>query len=285
MTQRSPYGFTLVELLIATIIIGILAAGVSGLLTASLNAHHRGTETSELYREGMAIMDQIVEGSRKTAIFHIPNAHQPVRTLVAFADAINDDGDFYFGDTLFPRSDEDFSAKMDGDSSPGIQNIDDDGDGFVDDGGSGDDDEDGSSNEDPLDGVDNDGDGNIDEDLGADIDGNGEPGIAGIDDDADASVDEGNKDDDDEDGTKDEDPVDMVVYEWDSARNALTFTSISAGATVDHSERVTAFSAEYEAPERIRIQFTLTGDQGDSVSFDETVFPRNRYQRTGKRVR
>ncbi len=242
-------------------------------------------ETSELYREGTAIMDQIVEGSRKTPLFQIPNAHQPVRTLVAFSDPINEDNDFYFGDTLFPRLDEDSSGKVDGDTFAGVSNIDDDGDGAVDEGADVDNDEDGLSNEDPLNGLDDDGDGNIDEDTGGDFNDDNDSGISGMDDDNNGAVDENNVDDDDEDGLIDEDPVNMVVYAWDSGRNALTLTSVTTGLTVDLSTRVTAFSAEYEAPERIRIQFTLTGDQGNTVDFDETVFPRNRYQRTGKRVR
>ena len=46
----------------------------------------------------------------------------------------------------------------------------------------------------------------------ADTNGDGEPGFKGVDDDGDGQVDNGNRDDDDEDGIKDEDWLDTVVF-------------------------------------------------------------------------
>ena len=53
--------------------------------------------------------------------------------------------------------------------------------------------------------IDNDNDGRYDEDLGGDMTADGKPGVAGVNDDDDWMTDEGFRDDDDEDGPKDED--------------------------------------------------------------------------------
>ncbi len=66
-------------------------------------------------------------------------------------------------------------------------------------------------------GIDTDGDGLVDEDTGADITGDNKPGIVGIDDDGDGFIDEGNKDDDDEDGVEDEDPIDGIDNDGDGS--------------------------------------------------------------------
>ena len=57
------------------------------------------------------------------------------------------------------------------------------------------------------------------------------------------------------------------------------------GETVDLSTRVTLFRVTWEAPERILVELTLTGDDGESVAFSEYVHPRNTLQKVGKRVR
>ena len=55
------------------------------------------------------------------------------------------------------------------------------------------------------------------------------------------------------------------------------------------STRVDDFRATYEGPPanpvRVMVELTLTNDKGESVTFSEYAFPRNTYQRTGKRVR
>lgn len=204
---------------------------------------------------------------------------------MAFSGTYNDDNDYYFGDPLFPRIDEDPGADMNLDHSPGIGLVDDDGDGTIDDGGAGDDDEDGLNDEDALDGLDNDSDGNIDEDFTNDITGDGKAGIAGMDDDGDDSVDEGNFKDDDEDGSFGEDPLNELLYLFDSGSSTLRESFPETGEMTDLSTHVTLFRTTYEAPERILIELTLTGDDGEIVEFVEYVCPRNTYQKTGRRVR
>jgi hypothetical protein len=66
-------------------------------------------------------------------------------------------------------------------------------------------------------GIDTDGDGRIDEDSWKDLTGDELAGVAGIDDDGDGEIDEGNKEDDDEDGDNNEDPVNGVDDDGDGS--------------------------------------------------------------------
>ncbi len=50
-----------------------------------------------------------------------------------------------------------------------------------------------------------------------------------MDDDGDGAVDEGNENDDDEDGQQDEDPLNEVVYLYDSGTSTLTESVPSTG--------------------------------------------------------
>jgi hypothetical protein len=238
-------------------------------------------------------MERMTSGVRRCTFLLIPNAHAPVRDILAFSGTVNDDNDYYFGDPLFPRIDEDPGEDMNADGERGIKNYDDDGDGLVDeaDQDKNDDDEDGVKNEDPLDGIDNDGDGNIDEDFFKDSNNDGKPGIVGMDDNANGTIDDGDgNEDDDEDGTKNEDPLNEVIYEFESATNTLTESVPSTGESVVLSNHVIQFQVTYEAPDanhgpRVQVALTLTGDDGESVQFVEYVYPRNILQKTGKRVR
>jgi hypothetical protein len=123
------------------------------------------------------------------------------------ADADND------GDGLV---DEDMPGDKYNTGVPGISGIDDDGDGFVDESDgilpANDDDENNNDADDWIDGLDNDDDGSVDEDLHQDMNKDNEPGLAGVDDDGDGSTDEGHVADDDEDGDKNEDWFDPVVF-------------------------------------------------------------------------
>lgn len=284
-------GLTLLELLVAITIIGLITTAAAALLSTSLQAHLYASNKSTLYRDGLIAMERMTSGVKKSTFLLIPNNHAPSRDILAFSGTVNDDNDFYFGDSLFPRIDEDLDRDMNRDGDPGISGIDDDGDGSPDETGNAwDDDEDGLTNEDPLDGVDNDGDGNIDEDVGWDANGDAKNGIAGMDDDGDGSVDEGANDrDDDEDGLTQEDSLNPIVYFLDSGTNTLKETS-PTGTTADLAKNVTAFTVTYEPPDatrdpRISISLTLTGDDGESVTFFEYVYPRNVVQKSGKRVR
>ena len=125
----------------------------------------------------------------------------------------------------------------------------------------------------------------IDEDVSANMNDDNVSGIAGIDDDGDGSVDEGSNSDDDEDGLIDEDPLNPLIYSFDSSTNTLLERFPHTGKSVDLSTHVTLFRTTYEVPERILIELTLTGDDGEVVAFSEYVYPRNILQKTGKRVR
>lgn len=115
------------------------------------------------------------------------------------------------------RVDEDLDGDATNDGQPGIIGIDDDGDGSVDESSvaspANDDDEDDLADEDTLNGIDDDGDGSVDEDFTKDMNSDNEPGVINVDDDLDGLVDEGNqKGDDDEDGSREEDWIDAVVF-------------------------------------------------------------------------
>ena len=285
MNKINEKGLTLVELLVATTILGLIAVAVTAFLSSAIQAQTSGNKKSALYREGLMAMNRMTEAVRRCTYLSIPNAQTPTRNMLAVSGFYNDDNDFYFDDPLFPRIDEDTWYDMNSDGDDGIDGVDDDGDGSVDEGFWGtDDDEAGGWDEDKLDGIDNDGDGNIDEDSGADMSGDSNPGIEGIDDDGDGQTDEGHNEDDDEDGQRNEDPLNARVFSIPSG-TILREKHHHSGVERELSDKVTFFQAEYEAPERILITLTLTGDEGESITFTEYVYPRNTFQKTGKRVR
>ncbi len=288
MTRLDTRGFTLIELLLASGILALIGAAAVGLITTGLNAHSQGSTRFELYQEGTMAMQRITDGVRRCTFLQIPNAHAPVRNILAFSGFDNTDDDYYFDDPLFPRIDEDPRSDMNWDGKNGIAGFDDDGDGTTDEvthAYPANDDEDTESNEDPLDGVDNDGDGNIDEDVQHDANADGFPGIAGMDDNGDGQVDNGfDTTDDDEDGQRDEDLLGETVY-WIPSGTTLREDHQYSGENRTLSEYATAFQVTYESPERILIELTLTGKDGESVTLSEYVCPRNRLQKLGKRVR
>jgi len=299
MRKSGENGLTLMELLITVTILLIIAAVATPLLSGSLDAHRSGIARSRLYREGLMLMERMTRNVRNTTYLQIPNNHLATRNLLAVSNLINEDNDFYFNDSLFPRVDENFGDYIS--SRRGIMGLDDNGDTLIDNCGDDDDDEDGSSNEEILDGLDNDSDGNIDEDLSTDFTKDGKTGILGMDDDGDGTVDEQKNPnplgDEDEDDSKGEDRVTFFLYTHDSATKTLReivpgFYDGMYGPTsnVILSTRVTAFSTTYYPSNaanypRISIALTLTGDDGDSVQFFEYVYPRNILQKTGKKVK
>ena len=271
--------FTLVEVVMAVAIMAIIATGVTALVSSYLDTHAYATAKSGLYREGVMAMEHMTDSVRRCTYLLIPNNHTQVRDILAVSGFVNEDDDYYFGDPLFPRIDEDPKKQMTDDGKGGIAGFDDDGDAMTDEGDDKDDDEDGAVDEDPLDGTDNDGDGNIDEDTGDDAN------RVGMDDDGDGSVDEGDDKDDDEDGVVNEDALNPLIYSFDAGTQNLQAEIPSTGLSKVLSGHVTSFQVTYETPERILITLTLTGDDGESVTFNEYVYPRNTFQRTGKRVR
>lgn len=237
-------GYTLIELLAAIIIAGILIAGLGGVIGQALDTYDVVREKNDLTREARYAMEQMVRAVSQTRRLLLPLADKTTTTLVenireqtipvstppagstyatavlavtlpatsdldgnGVADADND------GDG---RLDEDLPADVANDGKPGIRGIDDDGNGITDFflSPAADDDESGdfAQNEDPINANDDDGDGIIDEDPGADNNGDGCPGICAVDDDADGGLDEGAAADDDEDGGSDEDWYDPVVF-------------------------------------------------------------------------
>ncbi len=284
-------GFSLVEVVISVAIMGILSVGAVGLVQTCLQAQAIERESASLHEEGFLAMERMAAGVKTCTWLLIPNAHLPDRDLLAFSGTVNDDDDYYFGDPLFPRIDEDLGRDMNGDDQSGIAGYDDDGNGWVDDGtDKEDDDEDGQKNEEVLNGEDDDGDGNIDEDLDYDMSRDDKPGFQGMDDDGNGKVDDGDgKEDDDEDGQKNEDPLNETIYEYDDGLGTLT-EILPDGTSGLLSSRVTGFRVTYEGPAwyrypRIAISLTLTGDDGESVTFAEYVYPENTVQPCGKRVR
>jgi prepilin-type N-terminal cleavage/methylation domain-containing protein len=279
MRNLNKKGFTLLELLVASGIFALIAAGTTALLTSSLNAQGEGNDRYQIYREGLLIMERMTNQVAQCTFLLIPNAHKPTRDILAISGFTNEDGDNYFDDPLFPRIDEDPKKQMTDDNTAGIAGVDDDGDGVTDEGDRNDDDEDGSVDEDPFDGVDNDGDGNIDEDTGDDAN------IPGMDDDGDGSIDEGDIKDDDEDGTINEDQAGPTIYSMQSGTSTLQVSEPSKGVTTVLSTRVSHFELKYEKPNLILIELSLKDNEGEEVAFSEYVFVRNAYQRVGKRVR
>lgn len=285
MKRGDEKGLTLIEMLIALAIMGMIAGAGSALLSSTIHAHQQGDARSSIYQEGLLAMERMTQRVRLCTYLLIPNAHDPTRDLLAVSGFTNDDNDYYFGDPLFPRIDEDPNEDMTDDGGSGVENADDDGDGSTDQGNFKDDDEDETNNEDPLDGADNDGDGLIDEDFADDAHSDGEPGIAGMDDDGDGTADEGSNSDDDEDGSTNEDPLNALLYLYDSMAKTLTESSPSAGQNVVLSNHVTNFQVTSGVTNCVLITLQLTADDGKSVTFSEYVYPRNLLQKTGKRVR
>jgi type II secretory pathway pseudopilin PulG len=231
---------TLVEVLGALAIAGILLAALNGVVSGALRAQTAVSQQNDLARQAHFAMERMtwaLRGTRRLLLpfpddpgtswrEHVreqtvpaspPEAGSSMATAVlavtlptdvdqdgnGIPDADND------GDG---RVDEDLPTDTNGDGAAGIYQIDDDGDGTIDVGAVPDDDESSASGEDPINGLDDDGDGSVDEDPTGDINGDGQPGIALVDDDGDGSIDESSLNDDDEDGTASEDWFDPVVF-------------------------------------------------------------------------
>ena len=182
------------------------------------------------------------------------------------------------------RIDEDQGDDMNNDGNPGIVGIDDDGDGVVDESTAQNDDEEGSWEEDIPNGVDEDGDGSEGEDGAADMNQDLKAGLSGIDDDGDGSVDEGHQNDDDEDGVRDEDWFDPVVFYLDGTDlverlPAQTDVNIDGQVTgADFTESIIATNVGRFRVERIPqggkravlvdITLELSNSNGDPLSLN-----------------
>ncbi len=99
--RRTLYGLTLVELLMAITIVGILALGITGLLSTCLQAERFGNAKSNLMLEGNLVMEQIV---KKIQMSYNASVSSNTLTLITF-DPYTDnvDAHYYLNDRLFPR--------------------------------------------------------------------------------------------------------------------------------------------------------------------------------------
>jgi hypothetical protein len=136
--------------------------------------------------------------------------------------------------------------------------------------------------------MDNDGDGSIDEDVRPDMNADNKAGLSGVDDDGDGAIDEENQLDDDEDGLKDEDWYDSVVFylsanrlmermpvPWDTNGDS----EVSGADFIESviAENVTRFRVERMAvdasgPQLVDITLELTHPQnGEFISLHTMV--------------
>ncbi|MBT8102971.1 MAG: prepilin-type N-terminal cleavage/methylation domain-containing protein [Gammaproteobacteria bacterium] len=238
----SERGFTLIELLFSLAIAALLASALTGLVNTALETNSDTGTRNDALRDSRFAMQRMVTAVLGTERLLLPLADNPntdwhenlreqtsppslpegsstaaTAVLAVTLDPTLDVDRDGFMDADNDRDglvDEDLASNSTSDDSAGIKDIDDDGDGVVDESPATgrDDDEDGLADEDWIDGIDNDGDGAVDEDFPADINFDNQPGIAGFDDDGDGTIDEGDVEDDDEDGTKNEDWLDPVVF-------------------------------------------------------------------------
>jgi prepilin-type N-terminal cleavage/methylation domain-containing protein len=89
-SRRTPTGFTLLEVLLAVSILGILVTAVYGTWSAGLNSWQRGSEATEAFQRERIVMDALMELTQ-SAIFFAPSA-----SLYAFVATRNP----YLGDTI-----------------------------------------------------------------------------------------------------------------------------------------------------------------------------------------
>ena len=312
-TAKAARGFTLLELLIAMALAGFVLAAMSSVVNNALRTDEVVAERNRLLRDARFAMDRMVRAVSQTRLMLLPMPDKPdtdwrenVReetipasppegssTLATAVLAVSLSASVDLDADGFPdadndrdgRLDEDYPGDVANDSNAGLHLIDDGGDGLVDEGTGDDDDEQlSAADEDPIDGVDNDVDGIVDEDPGADMNGDGAPGVAGVDDDGDGQIDEGAAGDDDEDGSVDEDWLDAVVFYLQGAtlveRHPVPWDEEGGGGITGRdflvseiADNVTRFSVErvatqLGAPQLVGIVLELTGPGGDVVSLE-----------------
>jgi prepilin-type N-terminal cleavage/methylation domain-containing protein len=300
-------GLSLIELLIAVTIAGFLIAGMQGLVGIALDAESSTRARNDSLQQGRFAMQLMVKSVRMTRRLMIPLSENPNtvysesdrdvlavtldptldRNKDGWADAnndkdyldINNNGSRDSGEP--ERIDEDLGNDITNDTESGIIGIDDDGDGRIDEDNASDDDEDGAVDEDKQDSVDNDADGSIDEDTAKDMNKDNAPGIAGVDDDYDGTVDEGNSDDDDEDGLRDEDWLDPVVYFLNGTTLIQRVPNINPVDGSDYQENPVADNVSSFQVKRfpqgggravlVEIILEITSSDGELVVFNTSV--------------
>ena len=286
------HGLSLVELLLAVVIGGILLAGIDGLLGSALLTEWQIRSRNDTLQQARFAIQQMlraVSGSQRLLIPLVENPatawSESVRDVLAvtldptldrdkdgWADA-NNDKDYLDNNQNGSRDageperiDEDPSSDTNNDGGSGVVGIDDNDDGSVDNGrNSNDDDEDGVMEEDPVNGMDDDGDGAVDEAPLADAENDNAPGLPGVDDDLDGSTDEGLDGDNDEDGSLNEDWLDTVVFFLDGTTLMERIPSIDPADGTDYGEY-----ALTEDVSQLRIE-RLVGGDGVTVLVDITL--------------
>lgn len=311
-------GFTLIELLVALVLAGLLLGATSGIVRQALGTGEVTDERNQLLRDARFAMHRMTRAVGETGYLFLPQPDKPdtdwrenVReetvpasppegssTKATAVLAVSLSSDVDLDADGFPdadndrdgRLDEDYPADVAYDFDPGIHLIDDGGDGSVDEGFLADADDDeglNASNEDPINGVDDDGDGVVDEDPGADMNGDGAPGVVGVDDDGDGQTDEGSSADDDEDGADDEDWLDAVVFylqgdslierhpvPWDETADGFVSgrdfieSTIAEGVTRFRVERPIAGVSGWQL---VDLTLELAGPAGQTVTLDARV--------------
>lgn len=309
--------FTLIELLIAIVLASLLLAATSGIVNNALGTDAIVDERNTLMRDARFAMQRMARAVAETRYLMLPMPDKPdtdwrenvreetvpasppegssIKATAVLAVTLSETSDLD-GDG-FPDADNDRDGRIDEDVpsdknfdyGDGIYLIDDGGDGFVDESFSDADDDErfNSSDEDPINGLDDDADGVIDEDPGADMNGDGAPGVVGVDDDNDGQIDEGSSSDDDEDGASDEDWLDAVVFylqgdllverhpvPWDETGNGFVSGRDFVESVI--AESVTAFRVERlvaSSPDAQLVDLTLelTGPNGEVVSLNARV--------------
>ncbi|MGA1870132.1 MAG: type II secretion system protein J [bacterium] len=144
--RAHPRGLTLLELLIAMSIIAVIGVISSQVLSIAFQSWEGGSRQNKIMHEACWALDHIVSRARFSNHLVIPTAANPNQTILSFSAMVNSDPS---RDGLI---DEDPNGDINNDGWPGIEGMDDDGDGAIDEGGEdakNDDDEDGISDEDP----------------------------------------------------------------------------------------------------------------------------------------
>ncbi len=284
-------GFTLLELLLALAIAGVLIAALSDVISTALEAQQATSLQNSTLQQARFAMQRLTRAVSKTQRLLIPLGENPataysesVRDVLAvsldptldrnkdgWADA-NNDKDFLdvnkngTRDAGEPeRIDEDTAKDNTNDGQAGIKGIDDNGDGTIDLLGVSDNDEDTLNYEDSINGIDDDSDGSIDEDMSDDMTNDGQPGVTGVDDDYDGSIDEGNKVDDDEDGLRDEDWIDSQVFFLNGTTLMERMPNINPADGTAYTEYAIA-----ENVSQLRVE-RLLGANGSTVLLDITL--------------
>lgn len=311
-------GFTLIELLIAVTLATLLLVATSGMVSNALGTDDVVAERNELQRDARFAMQRMVaavsaspqlllpqpdkaatdwrENVREETIPASPPEGSSTKATAVLAAVLSRDIDLDADG--FPDADNDRDGRFDEDLPPDIANDFDPGIHLIDDGGDGqvdesffsdwdDDERNLTADEDPINRIDDDGDGVIDEDPGADMNGDGAPGVSGVDDDNDGQIDEGNANDDDEDGVVDEDWLDAVVFyisgdtlverhpvPWDETANGAVTGRDFIESTI--AQNVTRFRVERPLQgaadvQLVNLTLELTGPGGSVVSVSTRV--------------